>query len=97
MALMEREMERKKEEEKEAIRREVEKRRLVELNRIKELENQVYNWNKSQQLRAFLNAVREKSIKQDGPISPGSKIDLWLKWPEDYADKIDPLLQKDSV
>ncbi|MBI1824035.1 MAG: hypothetical protein HYR80_08000 [Nitrospirae bacterium] len=51
-----------------------------------------FRWKKSQEIRAYLNAAREMDIKRDGSISPGGKIDTWLKWGERYADKMAPLV-----
>ena len=84
------EEEKRRKEEEENLRRE-------EQRKIQYLEHQVNNWFKSQQIRSYLNAVKEAAICKYGRIEAGSKLDKWLTWASSYADQIDPLFNDNEV
>lgn len=76
----------------EEIRRwDEEKRRRDEEVKIKELEGMVAAWQKSQEVRAFLNVAREMVVARDGGIVLGGNVDQWLQWGERWAESINPL------
>jgi hypothetical protein len=83
------EQERRRQEEKQR-RREEERLRQIEEERFKKLEAEVAAWNKAEQIRAYLVAVRAAQEKAGG-ITPGSDLDTWLKWAQCRADGLDPL------
>lgn len=50
-------------------------------------------WHKSQQLRAYIEAVRQKAIQTDGDIYSGSDLADWVAWAHRQADRVDPLVE----
>jgi hypothetical protein len=71
---------------------ELEKVRWEEEARIKELNEEVSSWSKSQQIRAYTEAFKKAVIQLYGEMVPGGKQDKWLTWANEYADRIDPLV-----
>ena len=61
--------------------------------RVEALEKDVGNWHKSQQIRAYVGAVRKDAIKKHGKITPGSELDEWLMWANQQANRFDPLTE----
>ena len=80
-------------ERQERYRQHAEQQKAQELamEKIKKLELEAVNWQKSRLIRAYLEAKRENYLKKDGPIVPGSEFESWLLWASNYADKLDPL------
>jgi len=72
-----------------------EMRRLIELEKVKlkELNDEVDTWHKSQRIRKYLAAARQSALEQHGKINPGSEMDEWLIWAEKQADRLDPLVE----
>ncbi len=56
------------------------------------LEQEAANWAKAQQLRNYVGAVKEMLIAKHGEIQPESQADLWLRWADQHADRLDPLI-----
>jgi hypothetical protein len=83
----EREKERLAEEERARRRQEVEARRRAEEDKIKQWDEWMTAWKRTEDVRAFAAAIRQELA----PIEPGSKVDEWLNWAEAYAKGIDPL------
>lgn len=50
-------------------------------------------WYKSQKLRSYIEAVRQKAVQADGKILPGSELEDWIKWAHQQADRMDPLVE----
>lgn len=83
--------------------RELEERRqrhqlLVQRHRdeqakIDKLHKEASEWQKSQQLRAYIEAVRQAALKKDGKIDPDSELDEWINWAHQQADRLDPLVE----
>jgi hypothetical protein len=48
-------------------------------------------WRKDRDLRAYIQAVEERAIREHGRIEEGSELDCWLKWARQQADRLDPL------
>jgi hypothetical protein len=88
-----REQEERERREREEHRQEM--RRLIELEKVKlkELNDEVDTWHKSQRIRKYLAAARQSAIEQHGKINPGSEMDEWLIWAEKQADRLDPLVE----
>lgn len=79
-----REEERRQREEQERIRRE-------EAARLQALEQEVGDWQRAKQIRAYVGAVRQSATEQSGSISPGSELEQWIVWALEQAKRIDPL------
>ena len=82
-ARLRQEAQRRREEEAQRQQAERDKRQL--------LEQEAANWAKAQQLREYLNAVKECVIAKHGEIQPGSHADQWLTWAHQHANRLDPL------
>lgn len=98
----EQQMEREAEERRieEARRQEERRLRAGKLERIKaeraQLDSLLKNaddWRRSQNLRDFIDAVRQGCLSQHGRINPDSELDQWIEWAERQADRIDPLVE----
>ncbi|BAU49563.1 hypothetical protein SVA_3015 [Sulfurifustis variabilis] len=76
---------------KEQRRREAVRQRRLEEARAQALEIQLAAWQKSQQVRDYVEAVRRTAIERHGAIGPGSHLERWLTWTSEYADRLDPL------
>lgn len=88
---IEREEEEKRREE-EYRRREEERRRIeIEKAKLQELEKQAYLWAKSEQLRAYIEAVEESASVCELDGDDMKQLDEWLKWARDHADSLDPI------
>lgn len=79
--------------ERENKRVELARLRREEEERVQALEKEASAWNKSQQIRAYLKAVREVALQKNGEIEPGSELDKWLTWASQQADRLDPLVE----
>lgn len=93
------EQERRKrlEEEERRRREEAELRREEEEARIQALIKGAEAWERSRQIRAYLKAVKEQAIEKYGQIASGSKIEQWLTWAEQQANRLDPLSSIDPI
>jgi hypothetical protein len=89
---LERERENREREERRRIAEEEERRRRQEEQRFKILEEQVANWQKSQNIRQYVEAVRKMAIWKYGAVEPGSNLDTWIKWATRQANRLDPLI-----
>jgi len=67
-------------EEERRRREEQERLRRVEEERIRYLEKLTGNWQKSIQIRSFLDAVKDAAIRRYGQVESGSDLDKWLVW-----------------
>ena len=68
--------------------------RQEEEQKIANLNAQVKSWFESQQIRAYLEALKESFIKLYGQIEPGNKADEYFKWAFGYTDRLDPLVPR---
>jgi len=91
----ERQAERRRQEE--ARRQEVERKRAewrkryeAERDRIDQLMAQAERYQKSKEVRALIEAVRQLHAA-DGAIEPGSEVAKWIEWAQQQADRLDPL------
>ena len=80
---MRQERERRERENREARQRQLE----AEKSHQQKLEQDASNWQRAQQLRAFITAVEQKHQT----ITPSSELAGWVVWASSYADRLDPL------
>ena len=73
-------------------RRLAEQRRKEEQARVDELFAQAARWDRCRQTREYLEAVRTLASERCGEIEPDSNLDRWLRWAEDAANRVDPLI-----
>jgi len=66
------------------------RQRAAEAEKVKGLEELAALWHKSQQLRAYLAAVRA-AMAGDSAASSSDQLVEWLAWAEEYAVGLDPL------
>lgn len=96
-SVKERRLKREKEEQERRAKEEhrQEMRRLIELEKakLKELNEEVDAWHKSQRIRKYVAAVKQAVIKNKGEIAAGSELEEWLIWAEKQADRLDPLAE----
>lgn len=76
--------ERRRQEEQEKLRRE-------EAARLKALEEEALAWHRSNQIRAYVEAIREAAAHRDGNMQPDQKLHDWVSWALQQADRMDPL------
>ena len=89
------ERERKAEEKREWERQRDEKIILIkeEEARIKKLEKDAMNWNKSRQIREYLVTLKKDTINKQSERGGDSDLEKWFKWAEQQADRLDPLVK----
>jgi hypothetical protein len=63
-----------------------------EKQRLEHLEKCISNWNKAEQIRAFMNAYEKMLDERGEPIDPESKEGKWIGWARGKADQLDPLI-----
>lgn len=73
-------------------RRLAEEARKKEQARVESLLDEVTNWRRSRDLRAYLRQVRRLIAEQGRTIQPGSPMDKQLRSAEGVADNLDPLV-----
>ena len=78
--------------EAERRRQEEVKKRQEELARRQALEQEAADWDKAQQLRNYLAALKDVLVSKHGEIRSGSPMDQWLIWAHQHADRLDPLI-----
>jgi len=67
------------------------RRRQLEEDRLRELLNQAESWTKSQQLRSYIRAVQEAANKLPSLEDFQVKLEEWVSWAEQHADRLDPI------
>jgi hypothetical protein len=80
---------------REEMRRREESTRLrrVAEARVKALEEHTASWKRSREIRAYILAVKEAAVRQQGQIPEGSGFDKWLKWASGQAERLDLLVK----
>lgn len=90
-----REQERRRRERKlaelKAIRLEFQRKQKEEGDKVKALFEDAKNWQFSEILRAYVNAVVKKGGVGKGRTEPHQEIGRWKKWALEQADRMDPL------
>ncbi len=74
-------------------REEMERQRREKQARVQALIKAAEDWQRSHQIRNYLQAVRDLALEKYGQVAPGSKLCEWLVWAEQQADHIDPLVE----
>jgi hypothetical protein len=74
------------------LAREREARLREEKERQEMLEYEAERWAKSQQIRAFVEAVTKKANGFPDVEAHSAEISDWIEWAKRHADRIDPLL-----
>ncbi len=96
--LHESELERQRREWADAERRrqEIEIRRQREAEQLRVLEQEATSWARSQQLRAYIDAVERVALRRAHTADEGTKIRQWLEWARRHAARLDPLTMDSS-
>ena len=74
-------------------REEAERIRREEEEKMKALDREIASWQRSQQIRSYIDAVKKWGIQKYGEIKPDSKLQQWLTWATKQADRLDPLVE----
>lgn len=82
----------RREQEKEQ-RAELRRQQAVEQQRIKSLIQEVQDWKTSQEIREYLEQIRENqtTIAAGAALTP--EWEQWLSWAKDQADRLDPFMK----
>lgn len=88
---LERERERQRREEERRQYEEQERLRQEEAARLQALEQEVANWQRARQIRAYVEAVRQTEEQRGGGVEAGGEMDRWFVWALQQAAKIDPV------
>jgi hypothetical protein len=64
-----------------------------EQEKMKALDREIASWQRSQQIRSYIDAVKKWAIQKYGEIQPDSKLHQWLTWATRQADRLDPLVE----
>jgi hypothetical protein len=71
---------------------EIRQKRWDEQKRVEQLEKEISQWLKSQQIRSYVSFVHSEAITQYGSIEKDSPLGKWILWATRRADIIDPLV-----
>jgi hypothetical protein len=47
-------------------------------------------WKKTQEIRAYAEALEKTATELRGKVDPASDIGKWISWIREYAGKVDP-------
>jgi hypothetical protein len=78
-------------EEEERRRRERQRHKEAEERKLWGLFTDSICWHRSQQIRAYVQAVEDAVEKSAGEITPDSTVEKWITWARKQADRLDPL------
>jgi hypothetical protein len=86
----------RQEEERQRQRRQakLEKRQGLEKARVKALLREAARWQRSNNLRSYLQHVEARAIERDGGIEEGGELAQWLSWARRQADRLDPVSRR---
>jgi hypothetical protein len=90
---LEREQREREWREQEEARRKKAEEIQKEKERVERLLREVEAWQNAQQIRTYIEAVKQAAIQKHGFINTGSELDNWLKWATQQADRFDPLAE----
>ena len=91
---LEREEEKRRWEEEQERLAEEARQREIERQLLLDLENQAELWAKSKQLRAYIQEVENKAKHQSTYKNFNERLNKWLSWAKEHADRLDPLQKK---
>ena len=77
--------------ERERARKEAQEAIRKEKARLEQFETDAESWQRSQLMRAYIKAAREKASLPENEFT--QKLHEWLDWATKWADRIDPLTQ----
>jgi hypothetical protein len=83
----------RKREEEQKLREAEEQRQRQEKAQFDSLLKDAKDWQTSQLLRSFIDAVRKASVKSDESPEARAKLEKWLEWAERKVDELDPLVR----
>lgn len=72
-------------------REEEERRQREEKEKLAKLLTDAESWQRSQKIRAYVDAVRADAARRHGRVPSGSELDQWLTWATEQAERLDPL------
>ncbi len=77
----------------EAARERAVKRKAIEAEqtRVDRLLSDCRDWNRSNELRAYIEAATQAYLQRDAVIEADSEFARWLQWAQQQADRLDPL------
>lgn len=90
---IEREQEARRREEQQRLQEAIARQKREEEARLQDLIDKTSNWQKSKQIREYIQAVQEDAFQKNGGIEPRSELDMWLTWAHQQADRLDPLIK----
>ncbi len=82
--------------EAEERRAEEARRKEEEAARVRALESALAAWQKARLVREYATELR-RSGEVSETLEPGSPLDVWLRWVNGYAERIDPMLPTPTV
>jgi hypothetical protein len=82
--------------EAEERRAEESRRKEEEAARVRALESALVAWQKARLVRDYAAELR-RSVEVSQTLEPGSPLDVWLRWVDGYAERIDPMLPTPTV
>lgn len=85
-------IQRLKDEELQRRRDELKARQDAESERVEELTRYVKSWQRSQEIRAYLEALQRMIQQRDGKVPQEGPIAEYLVWAKQQADRLDPLM-----
>jgi len=87
----------KERQERERLRIERAKMRREEQEKLQALLQEVDNWNKSEQIRAYVEAVKEWAANNNNELDQCSDMNEWIEWASQQANMLDPLTETPQV
>ena len=72
-------------------RRERDKKKAAEAQKVQQLVDHSNYWQKSHQLRSYLDELCFRSIGEESVVEIESELANYLRWGFDQADRMDPL------
>ena len=76
--------------EEERRREEQERRRREEEDRVRTLRLHLERWREMRDVRAYIEEAKAILVENDLQLIAGGELDVWLRWAEGYAARIDP-------
>jgi hypothetical protein len=87
------EEQKRKREEEERLAEERRKRRLAEQRKLWGLLVESVNWQQSQQIRSYVEAIKRKAQQLGESAQQDQELNDWIEWALRQADSLDPLAQ----